>query len=106
MKQIEQRLNVLGASKSAIKDGALKLGALNWSLFFKAQSDTPAKLLTFVYALLHLEIAGYELLKRTALRATDPATMTLCEDLLAETRAMAEELVDHIRASVATTLND
>ena len=45
------------------------MGGLNWGFFFQAQTDTPAKLAAFAYAYVHLKIAGYELLKRTALRA-------------------------------------
>src|SRR5947208_6282894 len=37
--RIEQRLSELGASPSAIKDAALRLGALNWAGFFQAHPD-------------------------------------------------------------------
>ncbi len=62
-KAVEQRLEALGTDPSTFKDEAMALGGVNWGLFFQAQSDTPAKLAAFVYAVLHLNIGGYELLK-------------------------------------------
>lgn len=101
---VERRLEALGADESAIKDGALKLGGLNWGLFFQAQSDTPAKLAAFAYAVEHLEIAGYELLRRVARRAGDAETEQLCLQILAEERAMTERLASAFDESVRATL--
>ena len=70
---IDTRLQSYGARPSRLKDAALRLGALNWGMFFAAQPDTPAKLAGFAFAVEHLEIAGYELLKRVAVRAGDHA---------------------------------
>lgn len=97
---LEQRIRAIGASTSKLEDAALKLGALNWGLFFQAQADTPAKLAAFAYAVEHLEIAGYELLLRTARRANDPETVRLCERILTEERAMTERLAESIGHSV------
>lgn len=101
---VEQRLEALGGDTSLMEDAALKLGALDWSQFFKAQSDTPAKLAAFAYALEHLEIAGYELLQRTARRAGDVETGQLCERILAEERAMCTRLAKAFGRSVRATL--
>src|SRR5207248_2157158 len=38
---IDTRLKSHGARPSRLKDAALRLGALNWGLFFGAQPDTP-----------------------------------------------------------------
>ena len=89
---IAERLEALGESPSRLKDAAMKLGSLNWAAFFAAQPDTPAKLAGFAYAFEHLEIAGYELLARVARRASDEATVSLCEHALAEERVMASRL--------------
>lgn len=89
---IEDRLAAMGESESAMKDAGLRVGGLNWSLFFKAQGDTSAKLAAFVYAVEHLEIAGYELLRRTAQHAGDAATVQLAVGILADERAMAERV--------------
>ena len=89
---IEERLEQMGGGTSAVKDAALRLGALEWGLFFQAQTDTPGKLAAFAYAVEHLEIAGYELLRRVAERAGDAATVELADRILADERAMADRV--------------
>ena len=84
------RLEALGGSPSRIKDAAMRLGALNWGGFFAAQPDTPGKLAAFAYAFEHLEIAGYEELRRVAQRAADPETVEVADRILLEERAAAE----------------
>ncbi len=86
---VEQRLKARDASRSMLKDAVLRLGALNWGIFFGAQVDTPAKLAGFAYAFEHLEIAAYELLKRVAVRAGDDETVAMAERILLEERAAA-----------------
>ena len=81
---VAERLTALGGSPSALKDAALRAGALNWGLFFQAQPDTPHKLAAFVYAFEHLEIAAYELLKRVAERAGDAVTVELADRILTQ----------------------
>ncbi|HEV7585257.1 MAG TPA: DUF892 family protein [Solirubrobacteraceae bacterium] len=89
---VRERLEARGDAPSRIKDAALRIGALNWSAFFQAQPDTPAKLAGFAYAFEHLEVAGYELLKRVARRAGDPETEQLAERIIAEERGAAERI--------------
>jgi ferritin-like metal-binding protein YciE len=71
-----------------IKDAALRLGGLNWAGFFGAQPDTPAKLAVFAYAFEHLEIGGYEQLKRLG----DAQAAALADRILPDERAAAEKL--------------
>jgi ferritin-like metal-binding protein YciE len=87
---VEERLDERGSSPSRLQDAAMRLGGLNWGGFFAAQPDTPGKLLAFAYAFEHLEIGGYEHLKRVAERAGDTETVALAERVLAEERAAAE----------------
>src|SRR4051795_10009483 len=89
---VEARLNARGGSTNALKDAALRLGALNWGGFFQSQPDTPAKLAAFAYAFEHLEIGAYEQLVRVARRAGDTETATAVQGILAEERAAAEKL--------------
>ena len=91
-RRVDERLQALGGSPSKLKDAAMRLGALNWGMFFQAHPDTPGKLAAFAYAFEHLEIAGYELLKRVATRAGDAQTATLAESIAAEERAAAEKI--------------
>jgi ferritin-like metal-binding protein YciE len=91
-RMVEQRLGELGASPSKLKDAALRLGSLNWGLFFQAHPDTPGKLAAFAYALEHLEIGGYELLTRVARRAGDVPTEQLAQRIIAQERAAADRI--------------
>jgi ferritin-like metal-binding protein YciE len=86
---VEQRLSANFANPSQLKDAAMRLGGLNWAMFFQAQRDTAGKLAAFVFAFEHLEIGGYEQLKRVAGRAGDPETVTVAERILSEERAAA-----------------
>jgi ferritin-like metal-binding protein YciE len=98
---VAERLQARGEGPSRIKDAALRLGALNWGMFFQAQPDTPAKLAAFSYALEHLEIGAYEQLGRVADRAGDPQAKQLAEHILADERAAA----DRIQAQFANALD-
>jgi ferritin-like metal-binding protein YciE len=89
---VDERLTALGSEPSRLKDAALRLGALNWGLFFQAHPDTPGKLAAFAYAFEHLEIAAYELLRRVAERAGEPETVGAAEHILRQERAAAEKL--------------
>jgi ferritin-like metal-binding protein YciE len=101
---IEGRLEAIDGGSSVLKDAALRLGALNWSLFFRAQSDTSAKLAAFVYAVEHLEIAGYELLRRVALRVGDRRTIAVADRIVADERAMAERVAEALDRALETSL--
>jgi ferritin-like metal-binding protein YciE len=89
---IEQRLDALGGDPSTFKDALMRMGALNWGEFFHAHPDTPGKLAAFAYAFEHLEIGGYEQLKRVAQRAGDAKTVDTAERILGEERRAAEKL--------------
>jgi ferritin-like metal-binding protein YciE len=89
---VKARLEAHDASPSKLQDAMMRLGALDLGGFFKAQPDTPAKLAGFSYAFEHLEIAGYEELKRVADRAGDPETVRVSERIEAEERAAANAI--------------
>lgn len=101
LRRVETRLDDRGAAPSAIKDAILRLGALNWGLFFASQPDTPAKLAGFAYAVENLEAAAYELLLRVARRAGDQETVALAESILAEEKAAAEAVADQWPVSMS-----
>jgi ferritin-like metal-binding protein YciE len=87
---LEARLDTHREAPSKLKDAALRIGAVNWAAFFAAQPDTPGKLAAFAYAVEHLEIGGYELLKRVAARAGDEATVEAVDRILAQERSAAQ----------------
>jgi ferritin-like metal-binding protein YciE len=96
---LDSRLKARGARPSRLKDAVLRLGALNWAMFFAAQPDTPAKLAAFSYAFEHLEIASYELLRRMAGHAGDPETQAVAGTILGDERAAADKIYaafDHV----------
>jgi ferritin-like metal-binding protein YciE len=89
---INDRLRAHGRGPSRFKDTAMRAGAINWGTFFKGHPDTPGKLAAFAYAFEHLEIGGYEQLKRVAERASDTVTVAVAERILAEEQAAAQKL--------------
>jgi len=89
---VQARLKALGGETSSLKDAALRLGALNWGGFFAGHPDTPGKLCAFAFAFEHLEIGGYEQLKRVAQAAGDQETVQMAERILAQERTAAERL--------------
>jgi ferritin-like metal-binding protein YciE len=103
---VELRLEARGQSTNAVKDAALKLGALNWGGFFGAQPDTPVKLAAFAYAVENLEIGAYEMLKRVAERAGDTETVTVAEQILGQEREAAEKVRSLFDEAVDVTLSE
>jgi ferritin-like metal-binding protein YciE len=101
---VAERLTALGGSPSALKDAALRAGALNWGLFFQAQPDTPHKLAAFAYAFEHLEIAAYELLKRVAERAGDTATVELADRILTQEYEAASRVAGAFGIAIEASL--
>jgi ferritin-like metal-binding protein YciE len=106
MDWVEQRLRDLEADRPLLQDAALKLGALNWGMFFQLQADTPAKLAAFAYAVEHLELAAYELLSRVARRAGDGETGRLCGRILHQEHAMTKRIADRLDHAVRITLTE
>ena len=103
---VEARLKALGGDPSTLKDAALRLGALQWAAFFRAHPDTPGKLAAFAYAFEHLEIGGYEQLKRVAERAGDEQTARIAEQILVQERAAAERIASGFDAALAASLEE
>ena len=102
---VDARLEARGASRSAIKDAALRLGGLTYGGLLGAQPDTPAKLTAFAFAFEHLEIAAYELLGRIAQWVGDEQTVELAESILHEERAMARRIERHWDLAVQEALH-
>jgi ferritin-like metal-binding protein YciE len=101
---VQQRLRALGSDPSSLKDAAMRLGALNWGSFFQGHPDTPGKLVAFAYAFEHLEIGGYEQLRRIAAKAGDDETGQIAERILAEERQAAKLLAATFDEAAAASL--
>ena len=103
-KLVDTLLETHGGSTNAIKDAAMRLGALNWGSFFAAQPDTPGKLAAFVHAFEYLEIGGYEQLLRVARRANDAETVRGVAAILVEERAAARKVAAQFDRAVEASL--
>jgi ferritin-like metal-binding protein YciE len=101
---VQDRLHSLGGDPSSLKDALMRLGALNWGAFFQAHPDTPGKLAAFAYAFEHLEIGGYEQLKRVARQAGDADTASLADRILAQERAAAATIAGAFGAAATASL--
>jgi ferritin-like metal-binding protein YciE len=102
---VERRLEAKGGSTNALKDAAMRLGALNWGGFFAAQPDTPGKLAAFAHAFEYLEIGGYEQLVRVARRADDQETVRTVEAILVQERAAARKIAAQFDRAVEASLH-
>jgi ferritin-like metal-binding protein YciE len=103
---VQECLTAREGRANFLQDAAMKLGALNWGGFFAAQPDTPGKLCVFAFAFEHLEIAGYELLKRVAERAADGHIIQMTEKILAQERAAAGKLELALDRAVDASLQE
>jgi ferritin-like metal-binding protein YciE len=101
---VQSRLKALGGDSSSLKDAAMRLGALNWGAFFQGHPDTPGKLVAFAYAFEHLEIGGYEQLKRVAEAAGDSETAALADRILIQERDAARLLAGAFDTAAAESL--
>jgi ferritin-like metal-binding protein YciE len=102
---LKARLDAHDAGPNKLQDAAMRLGAINLGGFFKAQpGDTPAKLAGFNYAFEHLEIAGYEELKRVADRAGDQETVRVAERIEGEERAAANAIAANWEIALQSSL--
>jgi ferritin-like metal-binding protein YciE len=102
---IDSQLEARGGSSGALKDAAMRMGGLNWGAFFQAQPDTPGKLAAFAYAFEHLEIGGYEQLKRVASRAGDDSVVRTAQRILDEERTAASKLEAAFDGAVESSLD-
>jgi ferritin-like metal-binding protein YciE len=91
-KLVTERLEGRGSSPSRVKDIGMRLGGLNIGAFFGAQPDTTAKLVGFAFAFEHLEVAGYEQLRRVAGRAGELGVAALATRIAGEEREAAAKI--------------
>ena len=101
---IDALLESHGGSANAIKDAAMRLGALNWGGFFAAQPDTPGKLAAFAHAFEYLEIGGYEQMLRVARRSNDDDVVRAVDAILVQERAAARKIAAQWDRAVEASL--
>jgi len=103
---IEERLHAHDSGRAHVQDSALRIGGLTIGAFFAAQPDTPVKLAGFAFAFEHLEIAGYELLRRVADRAGDEGTVAVVDLILDQERDAAERVASAWDSAVDAALDE
>jgi ferritin-like metal-binding protein YciE len=103
---IEERLRARDSGPAHLQDAALRIGGLTIGAFFAAQPDTPVKLAGFAFAFEHLEIAGYELLRRVADRAGDAPTVAVADLILDQERDAAERVASTWDNAVDAALDE
>jgi ferritin-like metal-binding protein YciE len=90
--KMKERLRAHGASPSTVRQVGGILGALAKMPLDMVRGEKAGRNARDGYATEHMEIASYELLRRIAQRANDTDTVTACEEIIAQERAMAETI--------------
>jgi ferritin-like metal-binding protein YciE len=90
--QMRARLKAHGAQPSTVKQAAGILAALAKLPLDMVRGEKAGRTARDAYATEHLEIANYELLKRIAQRAHDEETVSACDLIIEQERAMAETI--------------
>jgi ferritin-like metal-binding protein YciE len=90
--RMRSRLEAHGAQPSAVKQAAGILGALAKMPLDLVRGEKAGRNARDGYATEHMEIASYELLKRVAQRAGDEETVSDCDLIIEQERAMAETI--------------
>ena len=102
-KRLRERLRAHGAG---VLDGSSKrAGGIGMAVFAAGEPDTPTKLVSHAFSYEHMEIAAYELLKKTAEEAGDSATAALAGQISEEARRMADRLEGSFDLVVDASLN-
>lgn len=101
---VRARLEEHDSAPSRLKDAVMRVGALNLGAFFALQPDTPAKLAGFAFAFEHLEIGGYDQLRRVAEREGDLETARVAERIIRDERAAAAAIHGQFDAAMDATL--
>jgi ferritin-like metal-binding protein YciE len=87
--RMRARLQAHGATPSLVKQAGGIVGALAKIPLDMVRGEKAGRNARDGFATEHMEIAGYELLKRIAERAGDTETVTACDQIIAEEQAMA-----------------
>jgi ferritin-like metal-binding protein YciE len=90
--RMKDRLAAHGGTPSMVRQAGGILGALAKMPLDMVRGDKAGRNARDGYATEHMEIAGYELLKRVAQRAGDDETVAACDEIIAQERAFAETI--------------
>jgi ferritin-like metal-binding protein YciE len=93
--KMRQRLEAHGGTPSTVRQMTGILGALAKMPLDLVRQEKAGRNARDGYATEHMEIAAYELLKRLAQKAGDTETVSACDEILAQERAMAETIASN-----------
>jgi ferritin-like metal-binding protein YciE len=91
-RRVRARLSELGRRPALLKTTTMRSAGGGWAVAWGLQGYTAAKLVCFLYAERHLELAAYELLGREAGLTGDRVTAALAARLRDEERVAADRL--------------
>jgi ferritin-like metal-binding protein YciE len=100
------RLESHGGSTSTVRELGGIVGALMKMPVDMVRGDKAARNARDGYATEHMEIASYELLKRVAQRAGDQETVSVCDRIIEQERAMAKRIEDSWDLVADSSLRD
>jgi ferritin-like metal-binding protein YciE len=103
-RRVRARLEAHGADP-ANAGLAGKAGGIGVAVFAERLPDTPGELAAHSFSYAHMQIAAYELLRRTAEAAGDEETGAMAEQILEQERRMAKRLEGCFDAAVDASLN-
>lgn len=90
--KMKARLEAHGGAPSAVRQMGGILGALAKMPIDLVRGEKAGRNARDGYATEHMEIASYELLRRIAEKANDTETVTACDEIIEQERAMAETI--------------
>jgi len=90
--RMRERLSAHGASPSMVRGGVGMMSALMKGVLDLTRTEKAGRNARDGYATEHMEIASYELLRRVAEKANDTETVTACNEIIEQERAMAETI--------------
>ena len=90
--RMKERLAAHGATPSVVKQAGGIATALAKMPLDMLRGEKAGRNARDGYATAHMEIAGYELLKRVAERAGDQETVAACDEIIAQERAFADTI--------------
>jgi nucleoside-diphosphate-sugar epimerase/ferritin-like metal-binding protein YciE len=100
---LRERLRAHGAG--VIDDSSERAGGIGMAVFAAGEPDTPTKLVAHAFSYEHMEIAAYELLRKTAEEAGDDATAAVAGQIGEDAQRMADRLADSFDLVVDASLN-
>lgn len=104
-RRVRERLEAHGADPTKPGGTAARSGGIGVVAFAASPPDTADALVAHAFSYAHLEIAAYELLRRTAEAAGDAATAAMAQEIAAEEEGMAERLAGCFDIVVGASLN-